>query len=230
MPINSFNNSGVHCDTVTCTTRPVRRTWTTWSVACRCTPERWNIWWRREPLCTKLSGTERIASTTCFCLSRFIMSAETLHREPIKGHTLMFHSFFNFRMIKCSVSYYRDSAVLFCHGSLYIFVLFWFHGSSTVLLLGNIVEHWAAAESDMEDEIWTYSKSIRSLLLISKICMYICQHKLTWRLKKMKELYCLIFRYICMFLFCRLFSTFFRFLYFVLFIFHFSWKMDAEGF
>lgn len=64
-------------DAVTSITKPQRRTWTTWSVVCRCTPGLWRSSWRRERLCTKLRGTERIASTLCFFLGGFLHSADS---------------------------------------------------------------------------------------------------------------------------------------------------------
>lgn len=52
-------------DTATFTTKPVRHTWTTSSVGCRCIPGRSSTWWRREHPSTKLRGTEPINSTLC---------------------------------------------------------------------------------------------------------------------------------------------------------------------
>lgn len=76
--------------TVICTTKPVRRTWTTWSAACRCIPGRWSTWWRRERLCTRLSGTEQIDSTLCFFLGTLISN------KPVSHPYLVFHRFFFF--------------------------------------------------------------------------------------------------------------------------------------
>lgn len=58
---------------VTYTTRPLRRTWTTWSAVCRTTPGLWSIWWRTERSFTKMRETELIASTLCCCLGEFLL-------------------------------------------------------------------------------------------------------------------------------------------------------------
>lgn len=71
----------VSLNSVTCTTRPARHTWTIWSVVCRCTPETWSIWWRREPLCTKLRGTEPISSTSCYCRGGCLCVSGWSHRH-----------------------------------------------------------------------------------------------------------------------------------------------------
>lgn len=68
---HSFVLLFLFADTVTFTTKPVRHTWTTSSVGCRCTPGRWSTWWRKEHPSTKLRGTELINSTLCCSLGGF---------------------------------------------------------------------------------------------------------------------------------------------------------------